>query len=635
MVSKINNFNFRFVVYAVLLVIIWINFPPIYYKNDDVVMSMISGGYGQMYDKSNLIYYSNIILGQLSLNLPNFFGITPYNYLNILFLTICFISLGETINKLSKKFFSNVLILLSSSLFILIRPTFTTIAGYFCVTAMLNIYLYNKNCEKKYLLYGFTLLLFASLIRDEMAIFFIIFTFLIIFQSIRKNSREVLFTGSIFFMLFIISQVINRITYNSALLKQLKEFALVLDPIVNYDAHKSILQRGDLLLLNSYTPNDINLIRNWYFLDLHLIDPSKVVNLLSQVGWRGRTVTLDISDSIINTLKLITNYPLNLIFLSSVILMIFSNRNSTLKVMWALLSFSLIMGTIIGRQLDYVYYPIFMFLFILIFINLDQSKPFLQFLTIFLTTLIVLNSLNAYQSAVTNLKETQKSYQKISSDKIWVIGGGLPLELIFPILEKPIQGPKIIASDWSIFAPKSYFLKYNSQNNFILDLRSQNGVNVVANNYHIPLIQIYCKEKFGSDLLKTQLLESNTIRIDNLKCPGKQINMISPDMEFAESGKGFIWLTPNFYNFELLNYSDSNFKGVFEFEIRNNPCNKIITFSLSSSQFFVTTNSLKKTIPVAIFLEPYEKLSVSISVPEEQDFCNFEGDNRTLIAKFI
>ena len=104
MQSRFNNFSFRFLVYTFLLVTIWKNFPPIYFKNDDVIMSMISGGYGQMSDKSNLIYNSNIILGQLSLNLPYIFGINPYNYLNILYLSICFIILGETINKLNKKF---------------------------------------------------------------------------------------------------------------------------------------------------------------------------------------------------------------------------------------------------------------------------------------------------------------------------------------------------------------------------------------------------------------------------------------------------------------------------------------------------------------------------------------------------
>jgi hypothetical protein len=598
-------------------------------------MSMISGGYGQMSDKSNLIYNSNIILGQLSLILPNFFGVIPYNYLNILFLTFCFICLGETMYRISTKFFSNLMILLSASLFILIRPTFTTIAGYFSVAALLNVYLYNKNREKRYLLYGFTLLLFASLIRDEMVIFFVIFTCVVIFISLQKNRLEVILYGFVFLTLFIISQVVHRIPYSSALLKQSREFLLVLDPLVNYNADRSILQKSDLLLQNSYTLNDINLIRNWYFVDLHMIDPSRLVKLLTEVGWRGRTLELNFPETITSTLNLITNYPLNMIFLSSVTLMIFSSRNKTLNVMWVLLTLSLLLGALIGRQLDYVYYPIFIFLFILIFLNLDQSKPITKALTISLSTLIGLGSLNAYQSAVINLKETQKSYQALSVDKFWVIGGGLPLELIYPVLEKPIQGPEIIASDWSIFAPKSNFLKYNSQNNFILDLKSQNGVDVVTNNYHIPLIQQYCKEKFGSDLLISQALESGGIGIKNLKCPSQQINMISPNMEFEDSGEGFIWLTPNLGQFELLNYSDSNFDGVFEFDVRNNPCNKITTFSLSSSQFSVTTTSIKKSVPVTLSLKPYEKISVSISFPAEQELCNIKGDSRTLIAQLI
>ena len=635
MKSKINNLSFRLVTYTLLLVIIWIIFPPVYFKNDDVIMSMISGGYGQMYEKSNLTMASNIILGQLSVFLPNFFGVVPYNYLNILFLSISFMSLGETINKITKTFLISVIVLLSSSLFILIRPTFTTIAGYLSVTAMLNIYLYNKNSEKKYLLYGFTLLLFASLIRDEMVIFFVIFTFVIIVQSLKNNRREVLTSASIFSILFIITQIINRIPYNSDYLKQLKEFALVLSPIVDYNADRSILQKTELLLMNNYSINDINLIRNWYFLDLHMIDPSRLMNLLSKTGWRGRTVNLDIPESITNSLNLITNYPLNIILLSSIILMIFTNRNYVLKVLWVLLLLSVILGALIGRQLDYVYYPIFMFLFILIYVNFDQSKTRSKVLIISSSTLIGLSGINAYQSATISIEKTQKSYQNVSADKFWVIGGGLPLELIYPVLEKPIKGPEIIASDWSIFTPKSYFQKYNSQNNFVLDLKSQNGVNVVANNYHIPLIQIYCKEKFGSDLLKTDLLPNEVIGIKNLKCPSQQINLISSNMEFEESGKGFIWLAPSLTQFELLNYSNERFKGTYELNVVNNPCNKITNFSLSSSQFDVTTNSLKKTVPINLSLNPYEKLVVSLSVPKGQELCNIEGDSRTLIARLI
>jgi hypothetical protein len=315
--------------------------------------------------------------------------------------------------------------------------------------------------------------------------------------------------------------------------------------------------------------------------------------------------------------------------------MIFSNRNYVLKVLWVLLLLSVILGALIGRQLDYVYYPIFMFLFILIYVNFDHSKPHSKVLIISISTVIGLSGINAYRSATINIDKTQESYQNIIADKIWVIGGGLPLELIYPVLEKPIKGPEIIASDWSIFTPKSYFQKYNSQNNFVLDLKSQNGVNVVANNYHIPLIQIYCKEKFGSDLLKTELLQNEVIGIKNLKCPSKQINVISPNMEFEESGKGFIWLTPSLNQFELLNYSNERFKGIYELNVVNNPCNKITNFSLSSSQFDVTTNSLKKTVPINLSLNPYEKLVFSLSVPKGQELCNIEGDSRTLIAQLI
>jgi hypothetical protein len=127
---------------------------------------MISGGYGQMHDDSFMLYHSSVIIGFISSKLPYVLGIAPYNYINLIILVLNFIALSELLNRLNKKVVSNFLIAYASSLFILIRPTFTTIAGYLCVVGMLLIYLYNSSKDRKHLIFGFGLFLVASFIRD-------------------------------------------------------------------------------------------------------------------------------------------------------------------------------------------------------------------------------------------------------------------------------------------------------------------------------------------------------------------------------------------------------------------------------------------------------------------------------------
>ncbi|MFM9131070.1 MAG: hypothetical protein ACKOMW_07540, partial [Actinomycetes bacterium] len=85
-----NKFKFntgwiflRISAYLIILATFWFIFPPIYYKIDDVFMLMISGGFGNTYEKSPLIYHSNILIGYLSNYLPTFFNVQPYNLFNI------------------------------------------------------------------------------------------------------------------------------------------------------------------------------------------------------------------------------------------------------------------------------------------------------------------------------------------------------------------------------------------------------------------------------------------------------------------------------------------------------------------------------------------------------------------------
>ena len=612
----------------------WFFFPPVYFKSDDVIMSMITGGYGQMHDKSILLYHSSVIISFIGGKLPFILGVAPYNYINLSMLVFNFIALNELLNKINKKFFSNFLIVYASSLFILIRPTFTTIAGYLCVVGILLIYTYNGSRNRKYLIFGLSLLLGASFIRDEMVIFFLAFTGLIIIQTLLKNKKDFILIGTIFLAIFGLSQFISRSQYSDESLKDLREFASAGYHILDYNADKHILQNSEVMLENDYTLNDINLIRNWFFVDSYLSSPLRLDDLLNDTKWRGAVTNFNPKDSIFSTGNLMTNYPLNFMFISAIIMTLLSNKDRTLMVLWLSFVVALFGGAIIGRQLGYVYFPLLTFLFIFSYLQTNKTRLITRFLIYGLGLFVIIPTLLENKSNKETINKVYLAYESIRQDKLWVIGGGLPSEFIFPLLRTPSVKTELITSDWSIYAPKSNFVKYNSDNNFLSELQSRQGVNVATNNYHLPLIQIYCKEKFGSDLIIKSIVDSDLVRINNLKCSSNQSNIISPNMEYLASGEGFLWITPTESKFYLLNYANKNLEGTYKLLSQNNPCKKNISYTLTSPTFRVSSTSSQEFITFPVSLKPYEKLLITVSTPNEQKICKIEGDNRSFVVMF-
>ena len=629
---KLRSKFYRIAAYLTIISFTWYFFPPVYFKSDDVIMSMITGGYGQMHDKSILLYHSSVIIGFIGSKLPFILGIAPYNYINLILLLFSFITLIEILNRLNKKFYSNLFISYASCLFILIRPTFTTIAGYICVVGMLSIYLYSSNQDRKYLIFGFSLFLGASFIRDEMVIFFLVSTSIILIQAFVKNKKEFILIGTIFLTIFGLSQFINRNQYTDESLKDLREFASVGYQILDYNADKHILQNSEAMLSNGYTSNDINLIRNWFFVDSYLSNPLRLGDLLNDTQWKGPISNFNPKESILSTGNLLINYPLNFIIFSAIIMLFQTNKDRTLRIQWLFFVLVLFIGAVIGRQLAYVYFPLITFLFIFSYLKTNKTRLVTRSLIYSLSVLVIFTTFFENRSNKETINSVNLEYENYNQDKLWVIGGGLPSEFIFPLLSTPSIKTELITSDWSIYAPKSNFVKYNSNSNFLSELHSQEGVNIATNNYHLPLLQIYCKEKFGSDLVIKPVINSDLVHINNLRCTSTQLNIVSPEMEYLPSGEGFLWITPEESKFYLNNYTKLNLKDTYKFFLQNNPCKENIRFILTSPTFRIASTSSQEYVSFPVSLKPYEKILITVSIPNDQKICKIEDDERSFVV---
>jgi hypothetical protein len=633
---KSDSIILRTSIYLIALILFWIIFPPFYYKIDDVFMLMISGGFGITYEKSPLIYHSNILIGYLSNYLPYFFQIQPYNLLNIFLIVITYIFINELTFRIIKKIALSLTLTFSTLLFLITRPTYTTISGALFCVGILGLINFLKHQKNNYIYISFIFFAMSTLIRDEQSVFMTLLILPLLFQILKLNPKLLFKVSIITLIIITLFQIINRLPYSKSNYDNLSRFASAQYQLTDYGADIYLARFPNLLDENNLTKNDLQLIRNWYFYDTNLIEISKLERMLEQSNWNNYLQVFDLNYQLQSFTEIVTNYP-NITLIILLIVLLYFNRAKKIQYFYLFsIMLYILIGFLIGRQLNYIYYPIYVALIFISLTYLKLNKTRLYFLYALSYSIIfigIIQNLNNKEdiNIATNELNTMDNFQ------IWQIGGGWSLPHAYPLFDTTSwkENIEIISSDWSIYAPKSNYQKLATENRFIEQLISKNGINVAANNYHIPLMEKYCFEHFGSKLEVREINNNIFLKIYNLKCSKSYINLISENLEFDNNGS-FLWLTNKKNIVTLNNYSDFITLTTAKFIFKNNPCKNLNLIYIYSedSKFQISPNNLE--LQLNLEFTPYEKKNIEIIFPDEITKCiNYNGDKRNLRAKLI
>lgn len=605
-----------------------------YYKNDDVIMSMIAGGYGTMYEKSDIMFHSNIIIGFIANNLPVIFDIQPYNLFNAVLIIYIFVCVQEITFYILEKFWLAALVSNSILFFLVVTPTFSTIAGCITVIGIITIAFYAKNGSLRLLSFGLLNILVASLIRDEQMLFTLII--LIVFFRIlfKKHQKEFYISIIIFLFIFGGSQLINRYSYESDALKDLVEFETVRYSITDYGADNTIIQNTILLNDLQLSQNDIKLIRNWYFFDSNLVNVGQLKTLLDNSNWSGPFFNTNFTKVIRDSSDLLTAYPVNILLVSYALLFFIGIRDKKIVSSFVVFLLLVLMGALIGRQLNYIYYPVIIGQLLLFIYLISWNK--IKYLILFTMTILILffqifeNTGNKKE-----LLEAQRDFATLGVKEIWMIGGGWSLQHIYPLLDTQSwkKDLKIISSDWSIYAEKSYARIFNNKNGFINAISSNRETYLVANHFHIPLLEKYCLDKFGNKLKVNNFKEDSFVKYYGIDCAKSKLNLIDESLEFDEDGKPFIWITNENRSFYLSNYSDVSFSSKIPVYISNNPCKNKLDFQLTNNNIVYESDSTSSQFFLNVNLQSFENTEIQI-LPLTELSCNdYKSDDRDLLFK--
>ena len=629
------NLLIRIIIYVSNLYLLWLFFPPMYYKNDDVIMSMIAGGYGTMYEKSEIMFHSNIIIGFITKNLPVIFDIQPYNLFNAILIIYIFVCIQEITFYILEKFWLATLVSNSILFFLAVTPTFSTIAGGITVIGIITIAFYAKNGSLRLLIFGLLNILIASLIRDEQMLFTLIIL-IVFFQILFKKSKKEFYVATIIFLfLFGGSQLINRFSYESDALKDLVEFESVRYSITDYGADNAIIQNSLLLNDLQLSQNDIKLIRNWYFFDSNLANVGRLKTLLDNSNWGGPFFNTNFTKIFRDSSDLLTTYPINILFLCYTVLFFMGIREKKIVYSFFVLLFLVLVGAIIGRQLNYIYYPVIIGQLLLFIHLISWNKT--RYLILFTATILIL-FFHIFENAENKreISKAQRDFMTLGIKEIWMIGGGWSLQHIYPLLDTQSwrKDLKIISSDWSIYAEKSNARILNNKNGFIDTISSNRETYLVANNFHIPLLEKYCLEKFGNRLKVNKFKENTFVQYYGIDCAKSKVNLIGKSLEFDQEGNPFLWITRENQSFYLSNYSDSNFNGKIPVYIFNNPCKNELDFQLIVDNFIYNYKSTMTSLFVDLNLKSFEKTEIRILPLTELSCNNYKSDARDLLFKF-
>ena len=611
---------------------------PIWYRNDDLVIAFLSKGIN-LSDKSVYTTYdTNILLNYLYAKFPNILNIMPYSIIQYVLMLISMNLILSIILRNSDKRVYIFVVFTMVTIPTLLNPTFTITAGWVAIASLMFCQQAIRENNDWKLIAGTILLVISSLIRDEVTlIIFVIFVILLLINIEMFKFDIVKMSILSFTMLAILAtQLINRSTYKNDQFQFGQDFAKNISyPINDYGADILLENNPQLLSKYGYSINDIKLIRNYFNVDKNLVNPQRVGQLLNEVGWKSAFLHIN-KERIEDQLKGILDKNIYGFYTLLFLLILLLKNTSASRRILVIALFILLILILRGRIEGFV-----TFLIALSCILFQRNNFDIKTKTFPILVLAILSSLTFYTfkmhfQKIEDSKVARDSFNKLAAKDFWNWGGSFPTQLIYPVFDSKNWNNELRIKDmgWSTYIPETNSFESLNNIGFIGELNSVNGVNFSAINFHLPLLERYCFEHFGS---KSQVLITDNhpfITIYNATCTSKTINLVSEKLEFTDQSS-FIWFTNDNKEVTIRNSTGKRLTGNINFSLREGPCkNDINNSEIIFQNKKIIVSGSQELYSMAVSLDPLQSESLEIKT-YGNDFCETEGDDRKLHSQLL
>ncbi|TYL84559.1 hypothetical protein [Bradyrhizobium cytisi] len=517
----------RHLLMAAAISIAWVvllcaTFDPKWDTNDDVGMSMIAHGYGSVDYGSDLLLFSNVVWGLIVRSLPSIDDILGYSIATLLALTLAGSAVVYFLLRVSVRPIVAGLILTVAFTRPILFPQFTETAGLLAIAGVLGLLAYDRHRSAFDLVLACCLAFLAYLVRDqELALVVAVALPLVPWRKLAA-SRAARIAAAGLAICMLAATVANVRAYSSPEWQTFRQQNLARAPLTDFGAAKFILERPDLMQRHGLSPNDIVLVSRWFFVDPHLSNPELLWALMREIPPRT-ALEKNLTSSVSDLSLLLGPQLLTLTLLGAALLMILLQPR--LFVAWFICLAAFLAFTAAGRSPPVrVCLPLLALLTIAA-VTMDIRVPRWRRLILFVTLLAgaLVNTWNLVGEAMASDRAVAQARQNrfVSPESIFVWGASLPYELVFPLFtrERDVHSTRIYGLGVLTLAPYSVPTADEARGQgFLIRLRSQAGIPLIANAYEESLLNTYCVEHYGAPLKTSVATRTPLWTIKNASC---------------------------------------------------------------------------------------------------------------------
>ena len=479
---------------------------PIFETNDDVHLSMIAHGYGIATGGSPRLVYSNVLWGYFIRLVPQIWGVPGYSLITLGILVVVGAVVIRSVLATGIGIAGAIAVLTLIVARPVLIPQYTINAGLLMVAAVVCWHRFDKQeSGGRLALCAGCLLAYCSFLVRSQAFLLVLGVALPLLPWrslwLRRDAKVALI---LLMVAIAASSIVDHFAYQGAEWTQFNSFNAVRIPYNDYGAAEHLKDRPEILRRYGYSPNDVDLIADWFFEDPKIADPEKLRSMLRELGplafqagslekaWKGIS-ELGSSDKLLP------------IVLAAVLLAVMRPRWRIVGV-WCLCLGALYTLGLLGRPgVTRVYVPLVGLLLLVPF--LDEGAVLLDGTKVRRWTVIGVVLVASFFNAQTVLGESRglRSWSEdvraglghFPSDGVVVWGGNFPYEAVYPVLGSSpnFRNLHLYLLDDFTLAPYSVATAARASGNGFLDqLVDERGVPVVVNDYGAALLETYCRD---------------------------------------------------------------------------------------------------------------------------------------------
>lgn len=482
-------------------------FSPHWQTNDDVAMSMIAHGYGNVGAGSPTLGFSNLLWGYFVRSLPSVGGLLGYSVATFASLIAAGIAILYGARLSTRSWLVSIALLCGVLVLPVLFPQFTVNAGLLMIAALVCWRTYDQRGTWPWLLCGCILAFASALVRNQEALLVFAIGCPLLPWARLLRDRAARFAGVALVLAIGLATFANRQAYRGPEWQAFNALNPLRLRITDYGADVVLRRSPQLLQKYGFSDNDINLLRAWFFVDPKIADPQRLKPMLAQIPPRYAS-----EHRWQRGLKgiLVLGHPALLPLLLGGLLLALLYPDRRVLATWLLCIAAVFALAVVFRPgVLRVYVPLASLLFLAPFICSAATRGpprwrwrVAQGIVVGAAIYSMAHTFAASRRIEALDARLRQDMQDLPHEPFVVWGGAISFQSLYP----PLQHADAIRSYrpevFGVFtlAPFSRSsMEQANGNGFVQRLQSPEGVLIVAKPLPLRYLKIYCRERLGGE----------------------------------------------------------------------------------------------------------------------------------------